>query len=228
MNCLICGSEKSQVIMTINHKCLDCGHIFIEGPDDLEKYYNEEYREKSPLPNEDVRKKFTNSILDKVKKVIDLSNKTILEAGAADGFMSDLMYKRFGLDKSNFWCCELDSKLAKKCLDRGFNIFEMDLLKVTKQFDILFAIDILEHIEDIQAVKEFIKKYFRYAVIQLPRSRGPKTSFKAHFQTFSDRSLEIWLEGFKVIGSWNNGQMDTCFGNSYLRVIENVDKTNHI
>lgn len=227
MKCLICGSEKSEVIMTINHKCLDCGHIFIEGPKDLEKYYNEEYRGKSPLPSESIRKPFLNTILDKVKKVVNLKDKKILEAGCADGFMSAIISKRFEIPKENFLCVDMDKSLTDKAAQRGFKVWNTDVLNLLNVgYDVVFAIDILEHIEDIQKVKEWLKN-FKYCVIQLPRARGPKQSFKAHFQTFSDESLNIWLEGFKIIGSWNCEPMTCCFGKSYLRVLEN-DKVNNI
>lgn len=222
-NCLICGGDKFEHIMTINHKCLNCGHIFIDGPKDLDKYYNQIYRKGSPLPSEDKRKVFLNNILDRIKKVVNLKDKYILEVGAADGFMSQIISDRFTIPKVQLNCCELDETLANHCRNRGFRTLNYNMMNILNvNYDIVFAIDILEHIEAIDKVKDWLKQ-FKYGIIQLPRARGPKVSFKAHFQTFSDKSLEKFLEGFKILGRWDTNEGETCFGKAYLVVIENVN-----
>jgi 2-polyprenyl-3-methyl-5-hydroxy-6-metoxy-1,4-benzoquinol methylase len=153
-------------------------------------------------------------LLNKVKG--DMTPYTILDVGCGDGrFLSLCKNKGFIIAG-----IELDRTAADLCEKRGLeNIHVKDIENIEDSFNIITLFDVAEHLEDL---KDFFKKIHDrltpggIVYIETPRRSildfyinvmGLVTHIKsnrinrAHLQLFTNKSLEILLEGsgFDVI-----------------------------
>jgi len=88
-------------------------------------------------------------------------SKMCLEIGSGDGtfsrYLNPYVYR--------IECCEMGEDLAKECRINGFKTHEVDFLdmKEKKIFNFATAIDVLEHVVDIQAFRnkchKIVKKH---------------------------------------------------------------------
>lgn len=148
------------------------------------------------------RKKIFSSILD---KTIDRSNLNILEAGCGTGEMMEY-FKKFGNVKG----IEKYLPYSKISREKGFEVSNMlieDFPIRSEKFDIISFFDVLEHIDDDNAVLDIVYKLLNdsglvvISVPALPIVWGQSDIAGNHKRRYRKKELKKKLEksGFKII-----------------------------
>jgi 2-polyprenyl-3-methyl-5-hydroxy-6-metoxy-1,4-benzoquinol methylase len=176
--CYLCGKPDLEVIRTklrygIRRKvlrCEECGLVFLEKKErNLREYYEEDYRklytpvigkEVSPSERFDIYLPFQKSRIEDIKPYLNPDMKA-LDIGCSSGYflyaLKDLVQECVGIEFN-----KSDIEFArKKC---GVKIYDHPLEETDiplEYFDIVFMLDVLEHIEDpiqfLGTVRRYIK-----------------------------------------------------------------------
>lgn len=140
------------------YKCEDCGYIYLDPiPDDLDKYYPEEYYD-VPKTEEELTataERFQQWKLDTVLKF--KSSGALLEIGPAFGLFAFLA-KRSGFDVTGI---EMDHRCCEFLRDViGINVVEsadtISALKALPSFDAIVMWQVFEHLPDPWPVLELM------------------------------------------------------------------------
>ena len=176
--CYLCGKHNLEVIRNkLRHsikrkvlKCRDCGLVFLEGMEkNLRDYYEQDYRklytpvigkELSPSERFDVYLPFQKSRIEDVKPYLN-PNMKALDIGCSSGYflyaLKDLVRECVGIEFN-----KSDVEFArKKC---GVKIYDHPLEETDiplEYFDIVFMLDVLEHIEDPIQFLRTVRKYIK-------------------------------------------------------------------
>ena len=163
MICNLCGSEDSTIIFSNarleQHNiryCTHCGLVFLETGKtqaEIEAFYQTEYRKVSTLPvqtpqqhyNDPVTKKDIKSQLEFILNNSEVKGTKVLEIGSASGGLLELL-RNEGATVSGI---ELNNEYRDFSKSWGMNVFSNTiehLAKHKKEYDIIVAFHVLEHI----------------------------------------------------------------------------------
>lgn len=154
-------------------------------------------------------------------------NKKVLDIGCAGGFLAHALGngwkgELFGIERDYSWANSKDLKKYKKIywLDLETKDITRVLKKADKNFDIVVAADILEHLQKPEKTLEEIKKILRpegYLMVSLPNSnylpvliirlifpkfrmsKGPLDRTHKHFYNLESAKKILQKNNFKVI-----------------------------
>lgn len=176
--CYLCGESNIEVIRTkLRHdirrnvlKCKDCGLVFLEKKErNLRDYYEKDYRrlyspvigkEVSPSERFDIHLPFQQSRIEDIRPYLK-PNMKALDIGCSLGYflyaLKDFVQECIGIELN-----KNDVEFARrKC---GVKIYDCPLEETDiplEYFDIVFMLDVLEHIEDpiqfLRTVRRYIK-----------------------------------------------------------------------
>lgn len=214
MNCHCCNTKYESVYEN-TLKCPNCGHIHRIYPGDSITYHQEQYRtierrDTSEIDAEgnvkeifhEKRKDICEGRLGLIEEYLH-QEYSCLDIGAGAGTFA----KTISPKVKDIQCTELDPSLIAECRRLGYTTSSEDFLEIEfdKQFDIVFAWHVLEHVEDIE---EFLKKASKltkkYCVIEVPllqalNGQGRKRKlvdptinvYDGHTHYFSKKSFEL-------------------------------------
>ena len=197
MKCYCCDDEMAQIIKPKVFKCQQCAHIFRNFSINEQQFY-QKYRETHKTYPTQVREKYISNLLGLIGPFLDRTH-TILEVGSGDGLFA-LSVKKY---VDEVVCCELDGNLAEQLSSRGFETFNKDLLLLNEEriFDSVVALDVIEHVKDLNLMVEKMSRIAKQVIIQVPVDRAihQKEPFDGHYHYFSPQSLiSVFSELFTV------------------------------
>ncbi|HEY41124.1 MAG TPA: class I SAM-dependent methyltransferase [Dehalococcoidia bacterium] len=176
--CYLCGRSNLKIIQTkLRHgikrnvlKCAECGLVFLENKErNLREYYEKDYRklyspvinqEVSPAERFEIYLPFQKSRIEDIRPYLNPDMKA-LDIGCSSGYflyaLKDLVQECVGIELNKD-----DVEFArKKC---GVKVYNRPLEKTDvplEYFDIVFMLDVLEHIEDPINYLGAVRKYIR-------------------------------------------------------------------
>ena len=188
----------------------------------LKKTYNSEYAEvknlntfsfwNEALSNKTNLEKQDGMTKDRVKtafKFLPRSTRNVLDIGAGNGFIEELIsnknIKIFGNDISGTAVKNLKNKFKGEF--RKESVYKMRYPK--KSFDVIFALEVLEHIPPIRIItlfkkiREFLRKNGSF-IISVPTNEGlekMKINPNGHTRTYTENLIraELKIAGFRVL-----------------------------
>ena len=205
------------------YACNSCGHVFSYYNGDVEDYHRKKYRKDFGLFNKEERLQLLRNSLAAVKDFIDPDN-TILEVGSGDGMLSSTLRENLGVKNIN--CCELDPDLVKKCEDLGFKTFNQSILDIKNHtFDIVIAMDVLEHIVDLQQFRDKMEELVnKYLILQVPTKRtgdDPNFNFDGHSHYFNPYSMSrLFEKSFDIVHFQVGEENEFARGKELLFVLQ--------
>ncbi|WP_051560454.1 class I SAM-dependent methyltransferase [Clostridium beijerinckii] len=215
MNCLLCGSEKTTIVDTKirNVKtdsikvyiCKKCGVHFLNPrltEEELEEYYNGEYRkeytEKEYYSREKLEEFFKKSLpeatvrINRVKQYINKEDE-ILEIGCSSGyFLYDIRNK-----VKTVYGTEWDENNLRYCKELGINVAK-NPPDFHKKFDKIFLFHVLEHIKNpisfMKSLKEQMKDDNSMIFIEVPNNQDILLNEYdiPEFKSFYYQSAHLW------------------------------------
>lgn len=228
MKCLCCKNNANAKIMQNPdvYYCNMCFHVFRDYSFiDLKKYYNERYRTSiSPRKITDVKKARDMRMVNIIKPWIKKDH-TLFELGSADGTLATFIKEN--VEMKDMFCCEIDDNLASICESKGHNVVNEDFFKIqNKEYDCFMAIDVIEHLLDLDALVEKIKELkFERIITQVPTDRDihNRMPFDGHFHYFSEDSLKsLYGQGYKLVFSYKTQRGETQNGRGLITVFDKV------
>lgn len=162
-----------------------------------------------PTPRYLCRKDVVLSFLD------DVERGSFLEVGIGSGDLILDMVKReyigLGIDISDD-AVEMVRKKVKD-IDCKIRVENIDLFNITESFDIVIALEVIEHIkDDLGALKKIynILNVNGYLIVSVPAHKKDwdiNDEWAGHFRRYEKDELKLKLEesGFKVIKLYNYG-----------------------
>jgi 2-polyprenyl-3-methyl-5-hydroxy-6-metoxy-1,4-benzoquinol methylase len=225
MNCHCCKNGVYKMLVYEDcFKCSDCGHVYRQFYGDIEDYHREKYREEHPTYPLDERERYCKTLYNFFEEYVG-EDSSLLEVGCGDGFLANMVQPHV----KEMTGLEIDPKLVKgmnetypelKTIECSFLDYEGEA------FDMVYAIDVLEHADDVESfankLREATKKY---VLIQIPtkrRLKKPNPIFDGHSHYFTKESLEHLFKGFKLIKHRITNQYETSRGQSFLALFEIV------
>jgi ubiquinone/menaquinone biosynthesis C-methylase UbiE len=196
------------------YKCVGCQAIFRDYDVDLQNYYKTEYRNHWPLKSQKKRTIWKSNFIDKVKNYI--KGDSCLDIGCGSGILLNQ------LDIKEKYGCEMDPRF------KSDNVIICDLFDYPedKTFDIIFGLDILEHVLEVE---DFVKKIYRICkdtlIINLPIDRRihHEEPFDGHFWYFQPKSIEELFKGqFKLVKYFHLGKKIVSNGPSLICVLVKI------
>jgi len=168
MNCPLCGSPSCEIGTKPGRwrtkdytyrRCEDCSLVFVANPDrDFSEIYNEDYYAgkgadsmvdyclESKEPGQSIREYEFRGVLQVIRSLTDLNPRTRwLDYGCGNGEL--VRYVRQEAD------CEIvgfeEGAIAQRAVQSGIPILSRDeLARRRSQFDVVTALDVLEHVPD--------------------------------------------------------------------------------
>ena len=176
--CYLCGKPNIEVIRTkLRHdirrnvlKCKDCGLVFLEkGERNLRDYYEMDYRklytpvigkEVSPNDRFEIYLPFRKYRIEDIRSYLK-PNMKALDIGCSSGYflsaLKDLVQECVGVEFN-----KSDVEFARR--NCGIKVYDCPLEETDiplEYFDIVFMLDVLEHVEDpiqfLRTVRRYIK-----------------------------------------------------------------------
>lgn len=210
MNCRCCDSVMSESQPDI-YKCDNCQVIFRDYKVDLKDYYETEYRDHMPLKDQELETLHKLNFIGKVKKYI--KGESCLDIGCGSGILLNQ------LDIKEKYGCEMDPRFESDTV----MICDLFDYPEDKTFDIIFGLDVLEHVLE---VKDFVDKMHRMCnntlIINLPIDRRihHEEPFDGHFWYFQPKSIEELFKGqFKLVEHFHLGPRMVSNGPSLACVL---------
>lgn len=135
--------------------CKNCGLYFLEqmpGEKELSDYYTNDYHDYSKI-HFFFKKIFRNfrsqSQRSYLKKHLSLSEKRVIEVGAADGRLLSLLKR----DKAEIFGTEFNTRMREFAMKKmGLDLKAVDFFEVNGEFDLLLMSHAFEHFTDLTAV----------------------------------------------------------------------------
>ena len=210
--CFCCDTGKFKSFSQKDtYRCDNCKHIYrnyyksaADFHSDQGGYRQGEYDEVSKtfdgwvLKNSELRLEKVRNQISQFKKFIN-SKQTCLEIASGKGFMLKELEGVF----KHITCNDIHPSVINHNKEYNPHVDDFivsDVLKLPddKQYDVVIAMDMLEHVEDAD---EFVVKMGsivkEYLVIQVPISRGlppVNPNFDGHVHYFSEQSLTTLFE----------------------------------
>lgn len=203
-------------------KCTNCGHVYREFRGDIEAYHREKYREQHPTFPTEERRGYCENVLaffeEHVQKDTD-----ILEVGCGDGFLANIIQSKV----ESVTGLEIDPELIKRINETypNLNTVECSFLDYDGgPHDLVYAIDVIEHVEEVQRFVDKLKETTRkYVLIQIPTRRRLKKAnptFDGHCHYFTKESLEFLFDGFTLVKHRLTNKKETARGQSFLALFK--------
>ena len=207
--CPICNSKSSYLFTSkikrkiYNCRLKDCNHFFTpitkenqgicELPEDIQRESDKDlsvYRERN--------QRMLNLFLRKTHGISTPFN--WLDYGSGSAHISRL-FKEVLKENCNIYCCELNQIYEE--FYRFNNLIHLNSLeKVEKKFDLIYLVEVIEHLEDpIKTLKELSKSLKEKGKIFISTPMGMKREFltrayeaDSHLHFFSKKSLSFALK----------------------------------
>ena len=184
------------------YQCRYCEHVFRRYDGDVEEYHREKYRqfgeEGFEIYPQKERSHYINNFLRCSEPFLD-EKYEVLEIGSGDG-----MFAKIAKDHiKKITCSEIDAKMAKMCVDLGFETINKSVLDFEdEQYDVVFGMDVLEHVLDIQLFRAKMEQIVKnYLILQVPVYRTmvpPNPTFDGHSHYFFPKSIaKLFEESFE-------------------------------
>lgn len=178
INCHCCTTEYVKVFKN-TLRCPNCGHIHRIYPGDSIAYHQQQYRTIERRDTSEIdpggnvkevfhqkRKDICEGRLKLINEYLD-KNYSCLDIGAGAGTFA----KTIAPKVKEIECTELDPSLIAECQRLGYLTNDQDFLEINfdKQFDIVFAWHVLEHVENIEKFLEKASQLAKkYCIIEVP------------------------------------------------------------
>mgnify|MGYP003144758783 FL=1 len=237
MICPVCKSEMRegiwdwiQKIFTPKsnldcHRCDNCGHIFVDYKEDGLDFHKNEWRQKFGAKG---GVKFNSSFHRRrdlicrgrcqvLEDYVDLKKcKTLLDVGAGGGsFLLMMNQQWWGMGNNlQLEAQEISTHCISYLREKGFKTYDGDFSKINfeKQYDIVTAWHVVEHVQDIQSLaKQVAKITKKYFIVEVPMAAGSnggygrnpnthKQGFNGHYHFFTKESMiHLFKDYFKTV-----------------------------
>ena len=202
------------------YRCEKCGHIFVNYRESGLEFHKDEWRKKhggrggikfnSSFHKE--REDIVTRRYTVLQKFVDFKNcNSLLDVGAGGGSFLLKLQKYSTLHSlQNIEAQEISSHCIDYLKKMGFKTHEGDFnkIKFDKQYDIVTAWHIVEHVKDVKTLAKQIgditKKYF---IVEVPMASGsnggygrnPNThqlGFNGHFHFFTKKSMVCLFKNY--------------------------------
>lgn len=234
--CHACGDLYNEIGSLENtHRCPSCGHIFRTCDISNYEYHKNQYRKDDRFIRDSdefdddgsvndnfhkARKNIVTKRREKIEKYLDTSY-SLLDVGAGAGtFINEIKDCVKEIE-----CNEVADNLLAECKRLGFKTYPGDFLTIDfgKQYDVVTAWHVLEHVEDIGSFKEkLVQLTKKYCIIEVPllSSMNPGNprvrhlesptpeNWDGHSHYFTPQSLEEFFEEDFEILSMEVGVQD--------------------
>jgi hypothetical protein len=186
------------------YQCQNCNHIFRHFKGDVEEYHREKYRVKGEeghnmYPMEE-RFQYIDTFLECAAPFLN-KQQSLLEIGSGDGVFA-LRAKNL---VKNVVCSDIDTKMAQKCQELGFETINESILDFKDvKHDVVIGMDVLEHVLDIKKFNEKIAEIVNeYLILQVPVNRTmvpPNPTFDGHSHYFCKDSItRLFEDNFEAV-----------------------------
>ncbi len=222
INCHACGDLYNEVgYLKDTYDCPSCGHIYRLCPADNYEYHKNQYRKDNRFLRDNIefdddgsvnehfhkaRKSIVEARRKKIEKYLDPSY-SVLDIGAGAGTFIQEIKDLVG----EIECNEVADNLLAECERLGFKTYPGDILNIefNKQYDVVSAWHVLEHVEDIQSFRDkLVQLTKKYCIIEVPliKSMNPANlkvrnletptveNWDGHSHYFTAESLEEFFE----------------------------------
>ncbi len=226
MNCHCCDSNDVSSIMNDVYGCNSCKHIYIDYLGDDIQFHANTFRElkaqRRDIDEIDKDGKITPLFHEKRKKIVQdrvqyikhllSSSYDCLDVGAGAGtFALELKSHVKSVE-----CTELSPTLINECEHLGFKTYAKDFVDIEfdKQYDLVFAWHVLEHVKNIEEFKKkMLQVATKHVIIEVPllvalngkgRRRGLKMPnngrYDGHAHYFTEKSFTLFFEkDFEIV-----------------------------
>ena len=217
MKCQCCGSE---MVLFMNFKktyvCHGCGHVYWnwnKTQDEIKKFYDSWRNNEKPIAKQK-RIKWSKNICEFIDSACKIKNNdSILEIGSFDGIMSKHLHYFF--QDCELHLNELDTSSYEKYLAKNFkNTYNCNFLEMKGKFDVLVAIDVLEHFDNLKSFYDkVVELEINTLILQVPFKRPlrgdiDKRDFHPHYHLFSKNSIQKLFSDGYVMTNWKNTTHD--------------------
>jgi len=155
--------------------CSKCRHMYRHFKGDLDQYHTEEYRKNFPTFALEKRIFHIENLLDSIQWIqYYISGYTFLEIGSGDGLFAEKFCEKFKIEKKDYTCCEINPNLAAQTAEMGFSVANDSFLAVENvKADVVIALDVLEHIDDVFSFAEKVSDVCKeMLIVQVPVKRS--------------------------------------------------------
>ena len=212
MNCKCCSGDMFLVMDRV-YRCGNCMVYFRDYEVDLKIYYEREYRDLKDndfyLSEKDMQ--FKHNFIDEITPYLE--GKSCLDVGCGGGVILDL------IEVEEKYGCDLDPRFQKE------NVMHCDVFDYPEDrtFDNVLAIDVLEHLLDVEGfVKKMDKLTNNRLILNLPVDREihNRMPFDGHFWYFSPQSIkELFKEHFVLEKYMTKGRKQVSNGPSLICIL---------
>jgi len=230
VKCMCCENNTSSIIGKDPdiYICHSCYHVFRDYSSiDLKKFYNEYYRSK----HTEAPQKIDKDKMEKDLRMLNIikpwikSTHTLFELGSAFGNLASLL--RNNIEIKDFFCCEIDDKMAKECQIRGHKVVNEDFFKIkNQQYDCFLGIDVIEHILHLPELIDKIRELsFKRIITQVPVKREihNRLPWDGHFHYFNKKSLiELFGSEYELVFFYDTKKGETQAGEGLITVFDKV------
>lgn len=238
--CFCCGKGHFIKFFSDTYRCNNCNHIYrdykksaadfhADGGDYRKKEYDQTSRafNSFAMKDEPDRLRKVRNQISHFKKYVN-KNQTALEVASGKGFMlRELkgMFKHITASDIHPLVCE-HNKIYNPHVD-DFIVSDVLELSTSKKYDVVIAMDMLEHVEDVD---KFVEKMHAIAkekvVIQVPTERSLRRvnpDFDGHVHYFSKKSLKSLFQKrglFKCVHLHKSERGELANGREIIAVFE--------
>ena len=227
MKCHCCENKYSKISKK-TYLCDKCGHLYQDWAKDeawVANYYKT-YRNTHPLPPKKQRELWCGNLSKWFSNKTKLSNEKVLEIGAYDARLTKKIIDIFpDIDPH---VNDLDPR-SLKYLSGFDNVHICNFLDLEGHFDVLIAIDVFEHIDDVRIFYDKVLALgFKHLLIQVPVNRGRKSDnveFRPHYHNPTKKSMETFFsKDFDIVDSKITSRGETCYGPALMLSLKKKTK----
>jgi len=230
--CMCCKNDTSSIIGRDPniYICRSCYHVFRDYSFiDLKEFYNEYFRSKHTTNTKKISK--DSEKMQKDLRMVNIikpwikSTHTLFELGSSFGNLASLL--KNNTEMKDFFCCEIDDKMAKECQNKGHKVVNEDFFKIkNQQYDCFLGIDVIEHILHLPELVDKIRELgFKRVVTQVPVNREihNRLPWDGHFHYFNKKSLiELFGSEYKLVFSYDTKKGETQAGEGLITVFDKI------
>jgi len=165
LKCNFCGSENNEIVFKYARfeknnilKCKDCGLVFLDSrrpKEEVESFYEKEYREVNSLPEITPEEWFNNPVIIQdcknrlewiTEQYGDVSGKEILDIGSSSGYFLKTLFSA----NARATGVELNESCSNHARRLGFSVYSKSIEDIgfKNEFDLVVIFHTLEHVCD--------------------------------------------------------------------------------